>query len=259
MDSIPEPRRSSGGGHGNPLQYSYLQNPMDRGACQATVHRVAKSWTWLKWLNMQWERCEKSESASNFSEAWHEVSKQPKNQSVSLTLFSFSLSLDKIPWKQSDRSVACFYALLLDLFLIITHDVQWLARHIMYIEIVRSAGIMWNQREKIPAFKNDWVAQIRSDHTLKMEKRSKPSPLSYLHQGESHSNVPSWKLILQLSSTGNVLAFASYILAERWNGESSCLWLRNTPIVFQTTNICCWDTPNPQVFFDFPCPWYQPV
>ena len=33
-----------GGGHGNPLQYSCLENPMDRAACQATVHGVAKSW-----------------------------------------------------------------------------------------------------------------------------------------------------------------------------------------------------------------------
>ena len=31
-----------GGGHGNPLQYSCLENPMDRGAWQATVHRVTK-------------------------------------------------------------------------------------------------------------------------------------------------------------------------------------------------------------------------
>ena len=40
------------GGHANPLQYSCLENPMDRGARQATVHGVAKSWTWLKWLSM---------------------------------------------------------------------------------------------------------------------------------------------------------------------------------------------------------------
>ena len=33
------------GGHVNPLQYSYLENPMDEGAWQATVHRVTKSWT----------------------------------------------------------------------------------------------------------------------------------------------------------------------------------------------------------------------
>ena len=34
--------RSPGEGHGNPLQYSYLENPIDRGAWQTTVHRLAK-------------------------------------------------------------------------------------------------------------------------------------------------------------------------------------------------------------------------
>ena len=43
--------RSPGGGHGNPLQYSCLENPMDRGAWWATVHRVAKSRTGLKQLS----------------------------------------------------------------------------------------------------------------------------------------------------------------------------------------------------------------
>ena len=41
--SIPGSGRSPGGGHGNPLQYSYMKNPMDRGAWRAMVHRVAKS------------------------------------------------------------------------------------------------------------------------------------------------------------------------------------------------------------------------
>ena len=41
---------SPGGGHGDPLQCSWLGNPMDRGAWWATVHRVTKSWTRLKWL-----------------------------------------------------------------------------------------------------------------------------------------------------------------------------------------------------------------
>ena len=36
--------RSAGEGNGNPLQFSYLENPMDRGGWQATVHGVAKSW-----------------------------------------------------------------------------------------------------------------------------------------------------------------------------------------------------------------------
>ena len=39
--------RSPGGGHGNPLQCFCLENPMDRGACRATVHWVAKSQTVL--------------------------------------------------------------------------------------------------------------------------------------------------------------------------------------------------------------------
>ena len=41
--SIPGMGRSPGGGHGNPLQYSCLENPMDRGAWRAIVHRVAES------------------------------------------------------------------------------------------------------------------------------------------------------------------------------------------------------------------------
>ena len=50
--SIPGLVRSSGRGHSNPLQYSCLENSMDRGAWQATVHGVAKSWTLLKRLSM---------------------------------------------------------------------------------------------------------------------------------------------------------------------------------------------------------------
>ena len=45
VDSIPGSGRSPGEGNGNPLQYSCLGNPMDRGAWQATVHRVAKTQT----------------------------------------------------------------------------------------------------------------------------------------------------------------------------------------------------------------------
>ena len=47
MGSVPGLGRSPGGGHGNPLQYSCLENPMDRGAWRATVHGVAKSLTRL--------------------------------------------------------------------------------------------------------------------------------------------------------------------------------------------------------------------
>ena len=46
--SVPELGRSPGGGHGNPLQYSCLENPMDRGAWWAAVHRATKSQAQLK-------------------------------------------------------------------------------------------------------------------------------------------------------------------------------------------------------------------
>jgi len=45
--TFTEPGRSPGGGHGNPLQYSCLENPTDRGAWQAAVHRVANGRTGL--------------------------------------------------------------------------------------------------------------------------------------------------------------------------------------------------------------------
>ena len=65
--SIPRLGRSLGGGNGNPLQYSCLENRMDRGAWLATVHGAAKSWTQLSdsqyclekqaWLDPQMAVC----------------------------------------------------------------------------------------------------------------------------------------------------------------------------------------------------------
>ena len=53
MGSILGSGRSPGGGHGNPLQYSYLEDPTDREAWWATVHRVTKSRTQLKQLSIE--------------------------------------------------------------------------------------------------------------------------------------------------------------------------------------------------------------
>ena len=50
MGSIPGLGRFPEGGHDNPLQYSCLENPMDRRAWQAIVHSIRKSLTWLKWI-----------------------------------------------------------------------------------------------------------------------------------------------------------------------------------------------------------------
>ena len=56
IGSIPGLGRSPGGGHGNPLQHSCLENPMDRGAWWATVHGVAPSQTGLKRQHMNTHR-----------------------------------------------------------------------------------------------------------------------------------------------------------------------------------------------------------
>ena len=50
---IPGSGRSPGRRHGNPLQYSFLENPMDRGAWWATMHRIPKTQTQLMRLSMR--------------------------------------------------------------------------------------------------------------------------------------------------------------------------------------------------------------
>ena len=52
VGSVPGLGRSPGGGHGNPLRYSCLENPMDTGAWWATVHRAEKSRTQMKRFSM---------------------------------------------------------------------------------------------------------------------------------------------------------------------------------------------------------------
>ena len=66
LGSILGSRRSPGGGHGNPLQYSYLENPMDRGAWRAIVYGVAKSQTYLATEHIP-QRAEEEELSSSFT------------------------------------------------------------------------------------------------------------------------------------------------------------------------------------------------
>ena len=54
--SIPRSGRVPGGGQGNPLQYSCLENPTDRGTWQAMVHRVTKSWRGVKKLSTEQQK-----------------------------------------------------------------------------------------------------------------------------------------------------------------------------------------------------------
>ena len=65
--SIPESGRSPGEGNGNPLQYSCLESPMDRGACWAAVHGTAKSWTRLSDFTFTFTRSNVQNSPSQAS------------------------------------------------------------------------------------------------------------------------------------------------------------------------------------------------
>ena len=83
--SIPGLGRSPGEGHGNPLQYSCLENPMDRAAWWARVHRVAKSRTGLKQLSTHALSFKDSEYQRNYPKG---LLKRNKFQTLSMVIFS---------------------------------------------------------------------------------------------------------------------------------------------------------------------------
>ena len=98
--SIPGLGRSYRGGHGNPLQYSCLENPMDRRAWRAIVHRVTKSWTRLNRLSMH-------------TRIWRGVSSIAKNisgnghQLDSLTIGDENTSFESYPGSSAGNESAC--------------------------------------------------------------------------------------------------------------------------------------------------------
>ena len=83
--------RVFGGQHGNPLHYSCLENPMDRGARQVTVHRVTQSRTWLKRLSTHTHKQTRHTKAEDVGqmlekafpgkgESWSRRSAQPRGK-----------------------------------------------------------------------------------------------------------------------------------------------------------------------------------
>ena len=90
VGSVPEWGRSPGEGHGNPLQYSCLENPMDRGAWRATVHGVTKCWTWLKWLRIHVK--EKKRNAFSIIYIFFENKGDKTVSSLNITSFFFTLT-----------------------------------------------------------------------------------------------------------------------------------------------------------------------
>ena len=105
--------RSSGGGNNNPLQYSCLGDPMDRGAWWATVHRVAKSRTWLSM-----HTCTHTTLILCSSVRWQLL--------VFILNFMVKMLCSKLIWASSFSSVQCGYVIHLkysyvNLFLFVWH------------------------------------------------------------------------------------------------------------------------------------------
>ena len=94
---IPGLRRPLGEGHGKPIQYSFLENPMDRGAWQARGHRVGKSW---KWLNRH--TCTREIEGWKFISGMHTELRRPRSQSK-------KLQLNKICYPGSQSLIWEFY------------------------------------------------------------------------------------------------------------------------------------------------------
>ena len=134
--SVPEHRfrcgKSPGGGRGNPLLCSCLENPVDRGAWWAPVHRIAKSWTRLKWLspqfyiglgyniiiarekldkgkmlcegrNTDWSCCHKPKSAKN---CWQLLGARKSQKRYPFRVFRKSVTLPT-PWYEISCTQSC--------------------------------------------------------------------------------------------------------------------------------------------------------
>ena len=111
--SVPGLGGSSGGRHGNSLQYSCLENPMDRGAQWATIQRVAKSWTRLNQLSTTRQHplaCWKMFCDNIRYKWWRKLTRGPRENYI-LTLPLFSKS--KIYFKKiKEKSLwgRCYFA-----------------------------------------------------------------------------------------------------------------------------------------------------
>ena len=94
MGSLPGLGRSSGGGCGNLLHYSCLENPVDRGAWQATIHRIAQNQIWLK------QHCKHNEYLAVFK------TRNGEGNGTPLQYSCLENPMDRGAWKAAVHGVA---------------------------------------------------------------------------------------------------------------------------------------------------------
>ena len=102
LGSIHGPGRSPGEGNGDPLQYSCLGSPMDRGAWQATVHGVTKNQIWLSNWTTTWGTTSVSQQQRNHHDCyhWNTHSSVLWSEDVNLRGFPARLRLNLLPQNQ---------------------------------------------------------------------------------------------------------------------------------------------------------------
>ena len=88
---IPGSGRSSEGGHENPLQYSCLKNPMDRGVGRVTVHSVTKRYDWSNWACIHASGCERHQFNRVFGLGWHLLGRKTQK--------NFLFCRYSVPWE----------------------------------------------------------------------------------------------------------------------------------------------------------------
>ena len=99
--------RSPGGVHGNPLQYSCLENPMDRAAWWATVHRVTKSQTRLRRLNRHNTMRKLKNSAQRFNNRLDQGKEKEKRINVLEERLVESIQIEEP--KENERNIESLY------------------------------------------------------------------------------------------------------------------------------------------------------
>ena len=119
MSSIPGLGRSPGEGNSNPLQYSGLENSLDRGAWQATVHGIAKSPRWLsdwagntlaRWhthQHLSTKADHKRPKCRQWPHSWKSTHPLPQNSGMFLPLINL-WNHRGAPWRSSGR-IQCFH------------------------------------------------------------------------------------------------------------------------------------------------------
>ena len=101
---IPGSGRSPGEGSGYPLQYSCLENSMDRGAWQATVHGITKTQTWLSEVAQMVKNPPAKWETWVPSQGWEDPMEE--NMAAHTSILAWRIPMDRGSWRAIDRGVA---------------------------------------------------------------------------------------------------------------------------------------------------------